>query len=75
MDPNATSRPRTPSNIAEYFGRLANTYGDGEYYGNRRRAVLEAIAGEIADAREVLDAGCGNGPISRSLWRRPEIAG
>lgn len=61
MDPSATSRPRTPSNIAEYFGRLANTYGDGEYYGNRRRAVLEAIAGEIADAREVLDAGCGNG--------------
>jgi len=40
---------------------LANTYGDGEYYGNRRRAVLEAIAGEIADARDVLDAGCGNG--------------
>jgi SAM-dependent methyltransferase len=40
---------------------LAATYGDGEYYGNRRRAVLEAIAAEIANARDVLDVGCGNG--------------
>jgi SAM-dependent methyltransferase len=40
---------------------LAATYGDGEYYGNRRRAVLEAIAPEIANARDVLDVGCGNG--------------
>lgn len=61
MDSSETSRRRSPSNIAEYFGRLAATYGDGEYYGKRRRAVLEAIAGEIADARDVLDAGCGNG--------------
>ncbi len=61
MDSSVTSRRRSPSNIAEYFGRLAATYGDGEYYGKRRRAVLEAIAGEIADARDVLDAGCGNG--------------
>ncbi len=52
---------RRPSQIAEYFGRLAATYGDGEYYGNRRLAVLEAIAGEIAQARDVLDVGCGNG--------------
>ncbi len=58
---NATSRHRRPSPVAEYFGRLAATYGDGEYYGNRRRAVLEAIAGEIAQARDVLDVGCGNG--------------
>jgi ubiquinone/menaquinone biosynthesis C-methylase UbiE len=49
-----------PSNVAEYFGRLAGTYGDGAYYGNRRRAVIDAIA-EIADARDVLDVGCGNG--------------
>jgi ubiquinone/menaquinone biosynthesis C-methylase UbiE len=47
--------------IASYFGRLADTYGDGEYYGRRRRAVLEAIAPEIAQARDVLDVGCGNG--------------
>ena len=58
---NATSRYHKPSPVAEYFGRLAATYGDGEYYGNRRRAVLEAIAGEIAEARDVLDVGCGNG--------------
>jgi ubiquinone/menaquinone biosynthesis C-methylase UbiE len=31
------------------------------YYGNRRNAVLEAIAPEFADARDVLDVGCGNG--------------
>lgn len=61
MDSSETSRRRSPSNIAEYFDRLAATYGDGEYYGKRRRAVLEAIAGEIADARDVLDVGCGNG--------------
>ncbi len=63
MDSNEseTSAHRRPSSIAEYFGRLAATYGDGEYYGNRRRAVLETIAREIADARDVLDVGCGNG--------------
>ncbi len=58
---NASLGNRRPSPVAEYFGRLAATYGDGEYYGNRRRAVLETIAGEIADARDVLDVGCGNG--------------
>ncbi|MFZ0680271.1 class I SAM-dependent methyltransferase [Candidatus Binatus sp.] len=52
---------RRPSQIAAYFSRLSDTYGDGAYYGNRRRAVLEAIAPEFADAREVLDVGCGNG--------------
>jgi ubiquinone/menaquinone biosynthesis C-methylase UbiE len=56
-----SSRPRAPSNIAEYFGRLADTYGDGVYYGNRRSAVLDALAGEIGNARDVLDVGCGNG--------------
>ena len=61
MAPDETSRPRTASNVAEYFGRLAGTYGDGAYYGNRRKAVIEAIAPEIADAREMLDVGCGNG--------------
>jgi ubiquinone/menaquinone biosynthesis C-methylase UbiE len=61
VDSGEASRPRTPSNIAAYFGRLADTYGDGAYYGNRRQAVLDALATEIANARDVLDAGCGNG--------------
>lgn len=52
---------RGQSQIAAYFGRLADTYGDGEYYGRRRQAVLDAIAPEIAQARDVLDVGCGNG--------------
>lgn len=61
MDPDTTSGNRTPSPVAEYFGRLAATYGEGEYYGKRRRAVVETLAVEIANAREVLDVGCGNG--------------
>ena len=56
-----TSGRRTPAQIAWYFSRLADTYGGGAYYGKRRRAVLEAIAPEIAQARDVLDVGCGNG--------------
>jgi ubiquinone/menaquinone biosynthesis C-methylase UbiE len=61
VDADETSRDRRPSQIAAYFSRLSDTYGDGEYYGNRRGTVLEAIAPEFADAREVLDVGCGNG--------------
>ena len=61
MDSDGSWGNRTPSTVAEYFGRLAATYGDGVYYGNRRRAVLDAIAAEIARARDVLDVGCGNG--------------
>jgi ubiquinone/menaquinone biosynthesis C-methylase UbiE len=61
VDPIERSRDRRPAQIAEYFGRLADTYGDGAYYGNRRSAVIDALAGEIANARDVLDVGCGNG--------------
>jgi ubiquinone/menaquinone biosynthesis C-methylase UbiE len=61
VDPIESSRDRRPAQIAEYFARLAETYGDGAYYGNRRSAVLDAIVVEIAGAREVLDVGCGNG--------------
>jgi SAM-dependent methyltransferase len=61
VDSSEISRPRTASQIADYFARLADTYGDGAYYGNRRRAVLDAIAPELAPARDVLDVGCGNG--------------
>ena len=61
MDSGEISRPRTSSQIAEYFGHLADSYGDGAFYGNRQRAVLAAIAPEIAQARDMLDVGCGNG--------------
>ena len=51
----------TRSNVAQYFGRLAQSYGDGEYYIRRRTAVVAAIADEVAGARRLLDLGCGNG--------------
>ena len=73
MDPIERSRDRRPSQIAEYFGRLADTYGDGAYYGNRRSAVLDAIAPEIANAREVLDVGCGNGAYLTKFVEAPGI--
>ncbi|HYL59911.1 MAG TPA: class I SAM-dependent methyltransferase [Candidatus Acidoferrales bacterium] len=58
---SSENRENRPSRIAEYFGRLASTYGDGAYYGIRRRAVLGSIASELARSRAVLDVGCGNG--------------
>ena len=47
--------------IAQYFGRLAKTYGAGAYYGMRRAVVIAALREEIQGARRLLDLGCGNG--------------
>jgi len=47
--------------IAQYFGRLAKTYGAGAYYGKRRAAVIAALRDEIHGAPRLLDLGCGNG--------------
>jgi ubiquinone/menaquinone biosynthesis C-methylase UbiE len=47
--------------VAQYFGRLAQVYGEGEFYIRRRTAVVGAISEEIAPARLILDLGCGNG--------------
>jgi ubiquinone/menaquinone biosynthesis C-methylase UbiE len=60
-DDDPSSARRSRSNVAQYFGRLAQVYGDGEFYLRRRVAVVAAIADEIAGARRVLDLGCGNG--------------
>jgi len=73
MDADESARDRRPSQIAQYFSRLADTYGDGTYYGNRRSAVFEAIAGDVADAREVLDVGCGNGAYLTKFVEAPGI--
>src|ERR1700683_1350309 len=59
------------SRVAEYFGRLAQSYGDGEYYIRRRAAVVSAIANEIASARRIVDLGCGNG---RYLYEFRQLA-
>jgi SAM-dependent methyltransferase len=47
--------------IVAYFSQLAPTYGDGEYYGTRRAAVLAVLEPELAGTRRLLDLGCGNG--------------
>ena len=46
---------------ADYFTRLARTYGDGRYYEVRRQAVVNAVADEIRKAPAILDLGCGDG--------------
>jgi SAM-dependent methyltransferase len=61
------------SGIAEYFSRLAPTYGDGEYYSSRRAAVLRALEPELAQARRMLDLGCGNGRYLAEFVRHPEL--
>ena len=55
--------------IAAYFGRLAKSYGEGEYFGRRRAAAIAAIGGEIRAASAILDLGCGNGAFFRDLVR------
>jgi SAM-dependent methyltransferase len=47
--------------IAQYFGRLAKTYGEGAYYGKRRAAVIATLREEIHGGLRMLDLGCGNG--------------
>jgi len=53
--------PNERAGIAQYFGRLAKTYGAGAYYGKRRAAVIAALRAEIHGAPTLLDLGCGNG--------------
>jgi ubiquinone/menaquinone biosynthesis C-methylase UbiE len=67
--PERGDRART----AEYFSRLANTYGDGAYYGARRAAVMRAIANDLVAARDVLDLGCGNGEYLHQFARSTSL--
>ena len=53
----ASERP----GVAEYFGRLAKTYGAGAFYARRRAAVINALRSEIPPDARLLDLGCGNG--------------
>ncbi len=55
------------SGIEAYFGRLAKSYGEGEYFARRRATALSAVAAEIDAARSILDLGCGNGAYLREL--------
>jgi len=70
---NETLHPRTSSQVAAYFDRFADTYGDGVYYQGRRQAVLDALAPEIAQARDILDVGCGNGAYLTRFVTAPGI--
>ena len=45
----------------EYFGKLADSYGDGGYYRKRREATLAAVKQEVGSIANLLDLGCGNG--------------
>jgi ubiquinone/menaquinone biosynthesis C-methylase UbiE len=59
-DDQAPAR-RARGNVAQYFGRLAQSYGDGEFYIRRREATVAEIGNEIEHAHRILDLGCGNG--------------
>ena len=52
---------------AEYFARLATTYGSGEYYRKRREAAVAEIRREIGKAQSLLDLGCGNGTYTTAF--------
>lgn len=47
--------------VAEYFARLASSYGAGEYYRKRRAAALVEIGRRLGKIESLLDLGCGNG--------------
>ncbi|HTY54900.1 MAG TPA: class I SAM-dependent methyltransferase [Candidatus Binataceae bacterium] len=57
--PGDASASRT--RVAKYFGRLASVYGEGEYYRNRRAAVVASIKPELTRAKSILDLGSGPG--------------
>ena len=60
--------PENPElDTADYFARLAATYGAGEYYRKRREAAVAEIRREIDRVESLLDLGCGNGTYSTAF--------
>jgi len=60
--------PENPQlDTADYFTRLAATYGSGEYYRKRRKAAVVEICREIGRVESLLDLGCGNGTYSAAF--------
>ena len=53
--------PASDLSVAEYFARLASSYGAGEYYRKRRAAALVEIGRRLGKIESLLDLGCGNG--------------
>ena len=54
-------------NTADYFARLAATYGAGEYYRKRREAAVAEIRRVLGSVENLLDLGCGNGTYSTAF--------
>ena len=53
--------PASDRSVAEYFARLASSYGAGEYYRKRRAAALAEVGRRLGKIESLLDLGCGNG--------------
>ncbi len=60
--------------LAAYYDRLADVYGEGEVFATRRAVVLDAIAAELSGAEAVLDLGCGNGSYAAEFAHRVPTA-
>jgi len=53
--------PASDLSVAEYFARLASSYGAGEYYRKRRAAAVAELGRRLGKIESLLDLGCGNG--------------
>ena len=56
---------------AEYFGRLAESYGSGEYYRKRREAVIAEVRRALGARGRLLDLGCGDGRYLAEFAKLP----
>jgi SAM-dependent methyltransferase len=56
--------------VIRHFDRVAEFYGAGGYNQRRYQAVLDAIAPELRDARNILELGCAAGHVAAELAAR-----